>query len=68
MKKHRAKQGVHMTLYILRTGGAVFQLSSPCNLQHTVSMGLFLIVLLYNFMKIISTILRKIYKKHFWLK
>ena len=65
MKKHRAKQGVHMTLYILHTGGAVFQLSSPCNLQHTVPMGLFLMISLYNLMKIFSTILRKIYKKHF---
>ena len=48
MKKHRAKQGVHMTLYILHTGGAVFQLSSPRNLQHTVPMGLFLMISLYN--------------------
>ena len=46
----------HMTLYILRTGGAVFQLSSPCNLQHTVPTGLFLMTLLYDFIKIISTI------------
>ena len=45
-----------MTLYILRTGGAVFQLSSPCNRQHTVPTGLFLVILLYNFIKIISTI------------